>query len=375
MVLLGGGHSHVIALKMFAMNALPGVRITLITDYSDSPYSGMLPGHIAGFYTRDECHIDLRKLASFAQVRLYIDSVTDIDLQNNLVICKNRPDVSFDLLSIDIGSTPATISVPGATKYAIPAKPVGNLLRSWYELVNHVKENPRKPVKIAIVGGGAGGVELALSMQGNLVQYNPNLEIHLFGRDKQLMPNANPILGNLLRRIIIERGIKLHLGETVCKVARDEDIQISNVICESGLQVKCNYTFWVTQASAPEWLKKTGISTSERGFILVNDYLQSLSHSNVFAAGDIATMENHPRAKAGVFAVRQGKPLFENLRRCLLGKSLKKFVPQKDYLSLIGMGDGSAIATRGWLTLPPSNLSLFYHSRQRKNGNPNNLAD
>ena len=152
--MLGGGHSHVIALKMFAMNALPGVRITLITDYSDSPYSGMLPGHIAGFYTRDECHIDLRKLASFAQVRLYIDSVTDIDLQNNLVICKNRPDVSFDLLSIDIGSTPATISVPGATKYAIPAKPVGNLLRSWYELVNHVKENPRKPVKIAIVGGG-----------------------------------------------------------------------------------------------------------------------------------------------------------------------------------------------------------------------------
>ncbi|MEO0684092.1 MAG: FAD-dependent oxidoreductase, partial [Cyanobacteria bacterium J06649_11] len=342
LVLLGGGHSHVIALKMFAMNALPGVRITLITDYSDSPYSGMLPGHIAGFYTRDECHIDLRKLASFARTRLYIDSVTDIDLQNNLVICKNRPDVSFDLLSIDIGSTPATISVPGATKYAIPAKPVGNLLRSWYELVNHVRENPRKPVKIAIVGGGAGGVELALSMQGNLQQYNPNLEIHLFGRDKQLMPNANPILGNLLGSIIIERGIKLHLGETVCKVARDEDIQISNVICESGLLVKCNYIFWVTQASAPEWLKKTGISTSERGFILVNDYLQSLSHSNVFAAGDIATMKNHPRAKAGVFAVRQGKPLFENLRRCLLGTNLKKFVPQKDYLSLIGTGDGSA---------------------------------
>ncbi|MEO0933529.1 MAG: selenide, water dikinase SelD, partial [Cyanobacteria bacterium J06641_2] len=356
LVLLGGGHSHVIVLKTFAMNALPGVKITLITNSSDTPYSGMLPGHIASFYTRNQCHIDLRKLASFSQAQLYIDSVTGIDLENNRVICANRPDVGFDLLSIDIGSTPATISVPGATKYAIPAKPVGNLLQNWYELVEKIKENPRKAVNIGIVGGGAGGVELALSMQGNLKKYHPNLEIHLFGRDNQLMPNANSLLGNLLHRILIERGVKLHLGETVCKVARQEDIQVSNVVCESGLQVECNYIFWVTQASAPKWLESTGIATDERGFILVNDNLQSLSHPQVFAAGDIATMKNHPRPKAGVFAVRQGKPLFENLRRSLLGKNLKNYVPQKDYLSLIGTGDGKALATRGWLTLPPSKL-------------------
>ncbi len=356
LVLIGGGHSHVIALKMFGMNPLPGVRITLITASSDTPYSGMLPGHIAGFYTRDRCHIDLRKLASFAQAQLYIDYVNDIDLKNNRIICANRPDVGFDLLSIDIGSTPATISVPGATKYAIPAKPVGNLLHNWYELVDKIKKNPQKAVNIGIVGGGAGGVELALSMQGNLVQYHPNLQIHLFGRDSQLMPDSNALLGNLLQSILIERGIKLHLGETVCKVAPKEDMQVSNVVCESTLEVECNYIFWVTQASAPKWLESTGISTDERGFILVNDNLQSLSHQQVFAAGDIATMKNHPRAKAGVFAVRQGKPLFDNLRRSLLGKSLKKYVPQKDYLSLIGTGDGMAIATRGWLTLPPTKL-------------------
>ena len=359
LVLIGGGHSHAIALKMFGMNPLPGVRITLITASGDTPYSGMLPGHMAGFYTRDECHIDLRKLANFAQAQLYIDCVNDIDLKNNRIICANRPDVSFDLLSIDIGSTPATISVPGATKYAIPAKPVGNLLHHWYELVEKVKENkknPQKAVNIGIVGGGAGGVELALSMQGNLQQYHPNLEIHLFGRDYQLMPGSNPLLGNLLRQTLIERGIVLHLGETVCEVAREDCIQVSNVVCESGLKVECNYIFWVTQASAPKWLGLPGITTDERGFILVNDNLQSLSHPQIFAAGDIATIKNHPRAKAGVFAVRQGKPLFENLQCSLLGKSLKKYVPQKDYLSLIGTGDGMAIATRGYLTLPPSKL-------------------
>ena len=356
LVLIGGGHSHAIVLRMFGMKPLPGIRITLITANSNTPYSGMLPGHIAGFYTHDECHIDLRKLASFAQAQLYIDKVNDIDLENNRVICANRPDVGFDLLSIDIGSTPTTISVPGATKYAIPAKPVGKLLHHWDELLEKISYNPQKPVNIGIVGGGAGGVELALSMQGNLQQYNPNLEIHLFGRDNRLMPDSNLLLGNLLRRIFIERGIIVHLGETVCEVARGEDIQVSNVICESGKTVECNYIFWVTQASAPKWLQLTGITTDKRGFILVNDYLQSLSHPQVFAAGDIATMKNHPRAKAGVFAVRQGKPLFENLRRSLLGKNLKKYVPQKDYLSLIGTGDGSAIATRGSLTLPPSKL-------------------
>ncbi len=356
LVLVGGGHSHAIVLKMFGMSPLTGVKITLITDYSDTPYSGMLPGHIAGFYTREQCHIDLRKLANFAQAQLYIDSAIAIDLENNQVICANRPSVGFDLLSIDIGSTPATISVPGATKYAIGAKPVGKLLQSWYELVENLEKNPHKAVNIGIVGGGAGGVELALSMQGNLQQYHDNFKIHLFGRDRLLIPDRNRSLGNLLRRIIIERGVNLHLGETVCKVAPDTDIERFNVICESGLRIKCDYIFWVTQASAPKWLKATGIATDERGFILVKDNLQSLSHPQVFAAGDIATIKNHPRAKAGVFAVRQGKPLFENLRRSLLGKNLKNYRPQKDYLSLIGTGDRMAIATRGWLTLPPHRL-------------------
>ncbi len=356
LVLVGGGHSHAIALKMLGMNALPGVRITLITDSSDTPYSGMLPGHVAGFYTHEECHIDLWRLANFAIAQLYIDYVTGIDLENNRVICANRPDVSFDLLSIDIGSTPATISVPGATKYAIPAKPVGKLLQSWYELVEKIEENPQKAINIGIVGGGAGGVELALSMQGNLQQYDANLCFHLFARDDRLMPHHHVLAGNWLRRILIQRGVKLHLGETVCKVAREEDIQAFNVICESGLKIDCDRIFWVTQASAPKWLQSTGITTDERGFILVNDNLQSLSHPQVFAAGDIATIVNHPRAKAGVFAVRQGKPLFENLRRSLLGKTLKKYVPQKDYLNLIGTGNGMAIATRGSLTLPPSKL-------------------
>ncbi len=388
LVLIGGGHSHAIVLRMLGMKPLPGVRITLITEASDTPYSGMLPGHIAGFYSHDECHIDLRSLASFSQAQLYIDQVTGLDLTNKKVLCANRPPVAFDLLSIDIGSTPAKVSVPGAAEYAIPAKPVAQLLAHWYQLVDQIKQNPQKPISLGIVGGGAGGVELTLSMQSHLHQIleatrqpRENLEIHLFHSGAELMPNYNSWIRHRFGEILNQRGIRLHLQETVCEIqpyptlvqgdlsdlplvkhtkgrfdkyeyrTTDKGIKPApttfSMKCESGLKVECDRIFWVTQASAPAWIKATGLATDENGFIQVHNTLQSISHPDVFAAGDIATIVNHPRPKAGVFAVRQGKPLYKNLQQNLLQKPLQPYQPQKQYLSLIGTGDGSAIASWG----------------------------
>ncbi|BAZ51360.1 selenophosphate synthase [Nostoc sp. NIES-4103] len=361
-VLIGGGHSHAIVLRMFGMQPLPGVRLTLITPTSDTPYSGMLPGHIAGFYSHEECHIDLRKLANFAQAQLYIDEVVGLDLKNHKIFCANRPNVHFDVLSVDIGSTPATISIPGAAEYAIAAKPVPQLLKHWYQLLESVATTTQEPLSIGIVGGGAGGVELALSMQTHLheilcqnQQSTQNLAIHLFQRDQKLLPRYHQSVQRLIKEILTKHGIDLHLGETVCEIAPKHQERLE-IKCESGLMIECQKIFWVTQASAPQWLKTAGLATDEQGFILVEDTLQSQSHPEIFAAGDVATMVNHPRPKAGVFAVRQGKPLFENLQRFLLGKSLKPYRPQQQYLSLIGTGDKKAIATRGSFTLPPHQL-------------------
>ncbi|HEY9802235.1 MAG TPA: FAD-dependent oxidoreductase [Leptolyngbyaceae cyanobacterium] len=361
LVLIGGGHSHAILLKVLGMKPLPGVRLTLISPDSDTPYSGMLPGHIAGVYSRDECHINLQRLANFAQAQFYIDEVVGLDLKNHKVICGKHPAVDFDLLSIDIGSTPARISVSGAAEYAVPAKPVSQLLEHWYEVLDSVTQNPQVKRSIAIAGGGAGGVELALSMQAHLQrileqaqQPLSNLEIHLFHRHPELMTHHHPSVQRQVKQILMRRDVKLHLGQTVCAIAPSEELL--EIKCESGLKVKCDKIFWVTQASAPQWLKTTGLATDERGFILVKDTLQSLTHPEVFAAGDIATMINHPCPKAGVFAVRQGKPLYENLKRILQGQPLKPYKPQQQYLSLIGTGDGSAIATRGSITLPPHPL-------------------
>ena len=377
-MLIGGGHSHAIVLKMFGIQPLPSVRLTLISDVLHAPYSGMLPGHVAGFYGYDECHIDLRSLAEFAGCQILIDRAIAIDINKNLVICQTRPPVNFDLLSVDIGSTPATLSVAGAAEYAIAAKPVPEFLATWNQLISERPNHPQKPLRIAIVGGGAGGVELALNMQSRLGKEegrwkreegrgkkeerrrkreenleNLSSEIHLFHSGAELMQGHNQRVRRRLQEILISRGIQLHLKEKVCAVKKIEretnpqfptDYQIS---CKSGLELECDRIFWVTQASAANWIRESGLAADSNGFMQVNDCLQSVSHPNVFGAGDIAAMVNYPRPKAGVFAVRQGKPLFENLQQFLLEKPLKPFAPQEQYLGLIGTGNKRAIASRG----------------------------
>jgi selenide, water dikinase len=348
LVLIGGGHSHAIVLKLLAMHPLAGVRTVLISDVTHTPYSGMLPGHVAGFYSYDEIHIDLRRLVRLAGVEFYKTRAIGLNLANNRVICDDRPPVKFDYLSIDIGSTPEIDSVVGAAEYAIKAKPVPEFLTVWEKIVTETRKNPSQNICLAIVGGGAGGVELALNMQQRLgkngnhgFQNLANLEIHLCHNSSRVLPDRNPWVSQQLESLLQKRGIRLHLKEKV------ERVVVNRLICNSGLTINYNYLFWVTGVSAPSWLKASGLTTDDRGFILVNNYLQSLSHPYIFAAGDIATMANFSRPKAGVFAVRQGKPLFNNISRLITGQSLQQYIPQKRYLALIGTGDKRAIASWG----------------------------
>ncbi|WP_319421983.1 FAD-dependent oxidoreductase [Pleurocapsa sp. FMAR1] len=339
LVLIGGGHSHAIALKQWGLNPLPDIDLTLISDVKKTPYSGMLPGHVAGFYSYDQTHIDLGRLAKFAGAKLIIDRAIGLDVDNHKVICEDHQ-LKFDYLSLDIGSTPQTITIPGAKDYAIPAKPVPIFLDCWNKLKQEALSHPEKSLSIVIVGGGAGGVELALNMQTCLQDGGQNnLAIHLVHRGKQLLTGHSDWVSNKLAKIIRQRNIRLHLEESVVEVLPDE------VICKSGLSIKYTHVFWITQATAPNWIEESNLTTDEQGFILVTDTLQSISHPQVFAAGDIATMINYKRPKAGVFAVRQGQPLVDNWRNILTGKSLQTYVPQEKYLALIGTGDHQAIAS------------------------------
>ncbi|MFQ4138948.1 selenide, water dikinase SelD [Nodosilinea sp. PGN35] len=353
-VLVGGGHTHALVLRRWGMAPLPGVRLTLLSDLVDTPYSGMLPSYVAGRYSFDEAHIDLRPLARFAQCRLVVDRAVGLDLARQRVLCATHPPLAYDVLSIDTGSTPATLSVPGAAEYAIAAKPVPALLRQWQQLIEQVEAHPQRPLTLAVVGGGVGGVELTIAVHERLVellkalgQPATNLTLHLVHRGEELAPERNRWTRRRLARVLRSRGIQVHLNEAVKEICLDESSGQRRVRGAAGLVVSCDRLFWVTSAAAPAWLQDSGLSLDDQGFIQVGDTLQTRSHPNVFAAGDVATMVSHPRPKAGVFAVRQGPPLADNLRRYVQGQPLKPFRPQRQFLSLIETGDGRAIADRG----------------------------
>ena len=349
LVLIGGGHSHINVLKQFGMKPLPGVRLTLICKDVMTPYSGMLPGLIAGHYRFEETHIDLGTLARFAGARFYNDAAVGLDLPNKRIVCRNRPPVAYDLVSLNIGSAPMTVDVPGAAENVVPVKPIDCFVVHWEKLRERVLVR-RKPTRIGVVGGGAGGVEIILAIQYRLQQLlaadgqdGLSLEFHLLTDTAEILPTHNPRVRNKFQRVLRERGIQVYTGHRVIAV------EPGLIHCDNGFQLSLDEILWVTWAGAAGWVAETGLDVDKRGFIQVNDFLQSTSHPELFAAGDIATMINHSRPKAGVFAVRQGPKLTENLRRALLHRPLKPYLPQKQFLSLVSTGNRYAIASRsGW---------------------------
>ncbi len=345
LVLIGGGHAHVTVLKRFGLQPLDGVRVTLVSRVTETPYSGMLPGLIAGHYTRDESHIHLLPLARFARARAVFDEAIGLDLANRLVQFRERPPIAYDVLSIDIGSTP-NLAVTGAAEHTTPVKPIDRLLDRWSALTARLCESETIR-RIAVVGGGAGGVELLLAVQHSMRtqlakggRSDRHLEYHLF-TEADLLPTHGRSVRRRFDRILADRHIHVHQGSAVVNVAA------GTLYTADGRAHPIDETLWTTQAAAAPWLARSGLAVDGDGFVQVSSTLQSTSHSGVFAAGDIAVMVDHPRPKSGVFAVRQGPPLARNLRHALRGEPLESYHPQRRFLSLISTGDRYAVASRG----------------------------
>ncbi|MGE3936357.1 MAG: selenide, water dikinase SelD [Rhodospirillaceae bacterium] len=346
LVLVGGGHSHVAVLRRFGMRPMPGVRLTLIARDVLTPYSGMLPGFIAGHYRFEECHIDLGPLAGFAGARLYHDEAVGLDLAGRRVLCAGRPPVAYDVLSLDIGSRPRQDDVPGAAEHATPVKPIDSFAERWDRIVARVTADDR-PLRIGVVGGGAGGVELTLAIQHRLrgmlrdAGQDPGRLTFVLVTASGVLPTHNDTVGRIFARVLADRGVELHTDSPV------EAVSPGTLACKGGRTIALDEILWVTQAGAAPWPRRSGLACDDSGFVRVHDTLQSVSHPAVFAAGDVAAVEAHPRPKAGVFAVRQGPPLTENLRRALAGRPLRPFTPQEKYLALISTGNKYAVASRG----------------------------
>jgi len=346
LVLVGGGHSHVTVLRRFGMHPMPGVRLTLISRESHAPYSGMLPGLIAGHYEFDDAHIDLGPLTRFAGARFVHAEVVGLDLAGKRVLCRDRPPIAYDVLAIDSGAAPTMAEVPGAAEVVVPVKPIDRFLGHWEALRERTLGGDVS--SIGVVGGGAGGVELILAVAHRLRcemrskgGAAAKLRFHLVTDADEVLPTHNPKVRRRFARVLRRRKIEVL---TACRVT---SVAPGRLHCANGRELALDEILWVTSAGAPAWPRAAGLEVDERGFIAVDPNLRSVSHPEVFASGDVAAVLAHPRPKSGVFAVRQGKPLEANLRRALRGHALKPFAPQTRFLSLISTGNRYAVASRG----------------------------
>ncbi|MFZ9508641.1 MAG: selenide, water dikinase SelD [Burkholderiaceae bacterium] len=346
LVLVGGGHAHVGVLRRFAMQPEPGVRLTLISRASASPYSGMLPGYIAGHYAWDEVHIDLDRLCRFAQATLIRGEVVGIDRAARRVLLAGRPPIAYDLLSLNLGSTPKNDAVPGAAEHAVGVKPIDGFNNRWLSLYQRLSTLPHR-ASIAVVGAGAAGVELAFALHERLGARLRELGrpadtplIALYGADPRLLPTHADAVRRRVRPLLAARGIELRLGDPVTRVD-------AGALVWRGERFSHDEIIWVTQAGGAPWLRDTGLALDREGFIEVESSLRSRSDAAVFAAGDIVSYPGRALEKAGVFAVRMGRPLADNLRRALRGEPLRPYRPQRHWLALLATGGRHAIASRG----------------------------
>jgi selenide,water dikinase len=332
-VLLGAGHAHVEVLRRFAMRPEPGVRLTLIGREPETPYSGMLPGLIRGDYSHQAAHIDLAPLAAMAQARLILAEATGIDPDARTIAVAGRPEIAFDLLSVDVGGAPAVPAGGG-----IGVKPIGSFLDRLYRLEADLPAGAR----LAIVGGGPGGVELALALAE---RFAGHLRLVLVSATPEPLAVAPATARRAVRQALVEAGVELVSGVTAT------GLEAGRLLLSDGSYIEVATALWATGVEGPAFLAASGIACDRAGCVRVTPELRSVSHPHIFAAGDCAAVEGDPRPKAGVWAVRAGVPLADNLRRAANGWALKPWKPQREALAILGLGHGRAVAWRNGMAI------------------------
>jgi selenide,water dikinase len=334
LVLVGGGHAHALVLRMWAMNPQPGTRLTVINPGPAAPYTGMLPGLIAGHYRRDQIMIDLVRLARLASARVILSRATGIDLATRRITLADRPGLPFDVASIDIGIGSDLPDIPGSADHATAAKPLGAYAERWEDFLARRLPAPR----LVLIGAGVGGVELALASAHRLRAEGATPQITVLERADTLLPNIGAAARATLLRHAAQAGITFRPGTTAAR------IDATSVTLPTGEILPSDFTLSVAGTRPQAWLAETGLDTHD-GFLTVSPSLQT-SDPAIFAAGDCAHMAHAPRPKAGVFAVRQAPVLHHNLRAALSGAPLRAYRPQKDYLKLVSTGGRNAVADK-----------------------------
>lgn len=334
-LLLGAGHAHVQVLAALAKEPLASAGLTLVAPFDRQVYSGMVPGFVAGHYSIDDCSYDVAPLAAAARAHWHRASAIHIDAAARCVTLSSGEVLGYDVLSLDTGSVADRDAIAGARDHALFARPIEHFAKLWSGLLQLAES---RPLSVAVIGAGAGGVELALALQHRL---GDRAGVSLIAGD-------SPVLGSHAPRIR-QRVLDVLRRHRIAVIPdRCVELTASQAVLASGARLACDAAVAVPGASAPAWLADSGLALDERGFVLTGPTLQSTSHPEVFAAGDVATREDRPHPRSGVYAVRAGPPLTANLRRFVAGgRPLEPYQPQRRALNLLACGERRAVAAWG----------------------------
>jgi selenide, water dikinase len=340
-VLIGAGHTNMHIVRMWKMAPIPDARLTLISPFSRATYSGMLPGTLAGLYEPDDMAIDLYRFAAPVGIRVIIDEATGLDPDRRRVFFASRPPIRFDVASVGIGSVPA-----GADKWAhaaafLPIKPMATFRdRLNARLAQLKNSNPQngtqKPLQVAVVGGGAAGVEVTLCLEARLRA--EGLASHV-----TLIDSGESVLRGYLPGTI--RKVTAHFGQRAISIkssVRVEAVNDASLTLSDGTSIDADIIVWATGATPPALIENIPLAKGDDGFLAVRNTLQTTDDKPVFAVGDSATLVDSPVRKSGVYAVREGPFLWENLQRFLNAQPLKPYTPQPGFLSLLADGEGGS---------------------------------
>ena len=345
LILVGGGHTHTQVMRILGMRGgIPGVRVTVVSDQSTAYYSGMLPGCLAGAYTPDEIRLELKPLAQWAGMRFIRASVIGVDPNLQQILLEGRPPLSYDALSINIGSVSRGMDTPGVREYATATRPLWQLL-DRVEAFERTISVGSQPLRVVVVGSGAAGVELSFAMRLRWARLFGDVTVTLLDGGADLLAGHPASVREVTRRRLRENAILYRSGSYV------ERVDATTVKLKSGTLVDYDFLLWATGGAAPSLLANTGLETDESGFIRVGPTLQTLRYPTIFGAGDCIHFSENPLPKAGVYAVREGPILTDNLIRFFSGQPLTIYRPQRHFLALLVTGDRDAIGS--WRFLAP----------------------
>lgn len=341
LVLVGGGHAHLSVLAAFANYALANIEIVLVTPSTHQNYSGMLPGWMSGHYRQSECQIDLRHLAAAAGVRLELAYIVGMDADRCCIGLPDGRHLEYDVISIDVGSDIDVSWLEMAGKRLLPVKPLDHFFEMWPQILTQARRQPN--LGVVIVGGGAAGVELSLAAQFSLRQVQVNSRVELVTSSAGLLAGHSSLVRKRVTNMLLKADIRIHNQRAV---GVENGVMLTN-----GTHLAADYVIAATGTRAPCWLQPANLALDEDGYIAVDQYHRSLSHPNVFAAGDVCSRQDVKLVRSGVHAVHAGPVLAKNLYSMLKGGGMVSYRPRRSSLYLLACGPRYAVASWGRFSL------------------------